>query len=296
MLVDTHSHLHFAKFDEDRAQVHARMAEFDIKNITVGTAITTSRDAVAYAENHADTWCSVGYHPEHVTSDYEDEDEKGALDEPYDIKTLETLATSSPRVLAIGECGLDYHRLDSMLEATPSSKGDIQREALDWGISDQQLVFQQQIDLAAKLDKTLIVHMRDAEEDMLMMIKEARTEHPNLRITMHSFTGTWKQAQAFLDLNCYLGIGGIVTFKPRKSTPEQDILANIVKKMPLNRLLLETDCPWLAPVPVRGERNEPAHVRHVADFIANLRNLSHTEIRSITTNNAIICFNCEFTS
>ena len=124
MLVDTHSHLHFAKFDEDRAQVHARMAEFDIKNITVGTAITTSRDAVAYAENHADTWCSVGYHPEHVTSDYEDEDEKGALDEPYDIKTLETLATSSPRVLAIGECGLDYHRLDSMLEATPSSKGD----------------------------------------------------------------------------------------------------------------------------------------------------------------------------
>lgn len=315
MLVDTHSHLHFAKFDEDRAQVHARMAEFDIKNITVGTAVTTSRYAVAYAENHADTWCSVGYHPEHVTSDYEDEDEKGALDEPYDIKTLETLATSSPRVLAIGECGLDYHRLEAQpqtpyqglhnqLTSPPAMPLEVIRHnevkenlgGCAKAKADQQLVFQQQIDLAAKLDKTLIVHMRDAEEDMLMMIKEARTEHPNLRITMHSFTGTWKQAQAFLDLNCYLGIGGIVTFKPRKSTQEEDILANIVKKMPLNRLLLETDCPWLAPVPVRGERNEPAHVRHVADFIANLRNLSHTEIRSITTNNAIICFNCEFTS
>ncbi len=294
MLVDTHSHLHFAKFDEDRSEVHARMAEFEVKNITVGTAITTSRDAIAYADSHPDTWCSVGYHPEHVTSDYEDEDEKGAMDEPYDIKVLEELATSSQRVLAIGECGLDYHRLETVNEATPSSKGDIQRKALDRGISDQQKVFQEQIELAAKLDKALIIHMRDAEDDMLMMIKQARAKYPKLRITMHSFTSTWKQAQALLDLNCYIGIGGIVTFKPRKTTVEEDQLANIAKMIPLNRLLIETDCPWLAPVPVRGERNEPTFVRHIAEFIANLRGLSFEEISKITTENAETCFKCEF--
>ncbi len=285
MLVDTHSHLHFAKLDEDRQAVHARMAEFDVKNITVGTAITTSREATAYANSHPDTWCSVGYHPEHVTSDYEDEDERGALDEPYDIKTLEALATSSPRVLAIGECGLDYHYFSE------NPNLDITQAKFD-----QLKIFNEQADLSARHNKTLIIHSRDAGNDIIQAINDIRRKHSSLPIIIHGFSDTWLQASAFLDLNCYLGIGGIVTFKPRKSTPEEDILANIVKKMPLNRLLLETDCPWLAPVPVRGERNEPAHVRHVADFVANLRNLSHTEIRSITTNNAIICFNCDFTS
>jgi TatD DNase family protein len=282
MLIDTHSHLHFAKFDEDREQVHKRMAKFEVKNITVGTAITTSRDAIAYADKNPDTWCSVGYHPEHVTSDYEDEDEKGAMDEPYNIEMLEELAVSSPHVLAIGECGLDYHRLEEDCE-------DVEK-----GKANQLRVFQEQIELAAKLDKALIVHMRDAEEDMLMMIKKARAEHPNLRITMHSFTSTWKQAQALLDLDCYLGIGGIVTFKPRKTTAEEDILSNIVKKMPLNRLLVETDCPWLAPVPVRGERNEPTFVRHIAEFIGNLRDLSFEEISKVTLENSQRCFNCDF--
>lgn len=427
MLIDTHSHLHFAKFDEDRSKIHARMAEFNIKNITIGTAITTSRDAIAYADTHADTWCSVGYHPEHVTSDYEDEDEKGALDEPYDIKVLEQLAKSSPRVLAIGECGLDYHRLtpstpppchgeavtglpyipykndlkelagnlqqnqtpaekimwtevlsnkkasgykftrqksldgyiadfycselllvieidgkiheqqkeqdtvrtlelgdfliqvihysnDQIETDINSVKDDLRKKILqrkeqlarphDKGDSggynqqklDQQRVFQDQINLAAKLDKTLIVHMRDAEEDMLNAIAKTRSDYPNLRIVMHSFTGTRKMAQSLLDLDCYLGIGGIVTFKPRKTTAEEDILTNIVKKIPLEQLLLETDCPWLAPVPVRGERNEPTHVRHIANFIANLRGLSLEKISKITTENAMKCFNYKFIS
>jgi len=305
MLVDTHSHLHFAKFDEDRSEVHARMASFDIKNITVGTAVTTSRDAIAYADSHDDTWCSVGYHPEHVTSDYEDEDEKGAMDEPYSIKALEELAKSSPRVLAIGECGLDYHRLTDQIplnppfsSGTPDNSPSLKKEGNGKDFNQQKLsqqsVFQEQINLAAKLDKTLIVHMRDAEEDMLIMIKKARAEHPNLRIVMHSFTSTWKQAQALLDLDCYLGIGGIVTFKPRKATAEEDILSNIVKKMPIDRILFETDCPWLAPVPVRGERNEPTHVRHIAEFVGNLHGLSFENISKITLENSQKCFNCDF--
>jgi TatD DNase family protein len=283
MLVDTHSHLHFAKFDEDRQAVHARMAEFDVKNITVGTAINTSREAITYANSHPDTWCSVGYHPEHVTSDYEDEDEKGALDEPYDIKTLEALATSSPRVLAIGECGLDYHYFSE------NPNLDLTRAKID-----QLKIFNEQADLATRHNKALIVHSRDAGHDIIQAIDSIHSKHPSLQIIIHGFSDSWQQASAFLDLNCYLGIGGIVTFKPRRSTPEQDILANIVKKMPLNRLLLETDCPWLAPVPVRGERNEPTHVRHIADFIAKLHNSDFTDICKKTTENAQLCFNCDF--
>jgi TatD DNase family protein len=259
------------------------MAEFDVKNITIGTAITTSRDAITYAENHADTWCAVGYHPEHVTSDYEDEDEKGALDEPYSIKKLEELVKSSQRILAIGECGLDYHYFSENPDLDiPKAK------------NDQLQTFLEQSDLAARHNKALIVHSRDAGQDIIQAINDIRGKHSSLQIIIHGFSDSWQQAQAFLDLNCYLGIGGIVTFKPRKSTPEQDILSNIVKKMPLNRLLLETDCPWLAPVPVRGERNEPTHVRHIADFIANLHKISFAEISKITTENAQNAFNCEF--
>jgi len=258
------------------------MAEFDVKTITVGTAINTSRNAILYADQHPDTWASVGYHPEHVTSEHEDEDEIGSKDEPFDINIMEELVKSSPRVLAIGECGLDYHRINE-------DCSDVEK-----GKADQQKVFQDQIDLAAKLDKALIVHMRDAEEDMLNMIKKARTDHPNLRITMHSFTSTWKQAQALLDLECFLGIGGIVTFKPRKTTEQEDILSSIVKNMPLDKILVETDCPWLAPVPVRGERNEPTHVRHTAQFIADIKGITYEEICKITTENAQKCFKCEF--
>ena len=144
MLIDTHSHLHFSSFDKDRSQIHARMAEFDVKTITVGTAINTSRNAVLYADKHPDAWASVGYHPEHVTSDHEDEDEKGANDEQYDIKILAELAASSDRVLAIGECGLDYHRLEE-------DCSDVEK-----GKADQQKIFQDQVDLAAKLDKASV--------------------------------------------------------------------------------------------------------------------------------------------
>lgn len=283
MLIDTHSHLHFAKYDDDREEVHARMAEFGIKTITVGTAMNTSRQAVEYADKHSDTWAAVGYHPEHVTSDYEDEDERGALDEPYDIKMLETMVTSSTRVLAIGECGLDYHYFSQTLNL------DIEQAK-----ADQRRVFNQQADLAARYDKALIVHSRDAGQDMLNAISDLRSRHPSLRIVIHGFSDTWSQAQAFLDLDCYLGIGGIVTFKPRKTTSKEDILSNIVKKMPLKQLLLETDCPWLAPVPVRGSRNEPSHVRYISEFVANLLSLTKEETNQITTENAKQCFNNDF--
>ncbi len=287
MLIDTHSHLHFKKYDEDREAVHARMAEFGVKTITVGTAMNTSREGVAYADKHQDTWAAVGYHPDHVTSDFEDDDEIGALKEPYDIKGLEKIAQSSKRVIAIGEIGLDYHYFTQEGTMKPGL-------TVEQAKKDQQKIFLEQAALAAKLDKTLIVHVRDAADDMLLLLSELRALGTELRIVIHGFTETWQTAKAYLDLGCYLGIGGIVTFKPRKTTAPEDTLESIVKKMPLERLLLETDAPWLAPVPVRGTRNEPAYVRHVAEHVARVRGMDYEEICKVTTKNSQEAFACGF--
>ncbi|MFA6099697.1 MAG: TatD family hydrolase [Patescibacteria group bacterium] len=297
MLVDTHSHLHFKKYDEDRKEVHDRMAEFGIKTITIGTAMNTSRDGVAYADKHPDTWAAVGYHPEHVTSDFEDEDEIGVLQEPYDIKELEKIAQSSPRVLAIGEIGLDYHYFTEEGKMKPGL-------SIEQAKLEQQKIFLDQANLAAKLNKTLIVHVRDASpvdsslygaaDDMLRILSDIRHSIFDIRIVIHGFTETWQIASSYLDLGCYLGIGGIVTFKPRKTTAPEDTLESIVKKMPIDRLLLETDAPWLAPVPVRGSRNEPTFVRHVAEHVARVRGMGYEEICKITTQNAQKAFACEF--
>lgn len=279
MLIDTHSHLHFKSYDPTREAVHARMAEFGVKTITVGTAMNTSRDGAAYADRHGDTWAAVGFHPDHVTNDYEDDDETGALDEPFSIGELEKIAASSPRVIAIGETGLDYHRLEGEIEEKKQG---------------QRKVFLEHADLAARLDKALIIHMRDAGDDMIAILSDIRTSNPSMRMVMHSFTGSWREASALLDLGCYLGLGGILTFKPRKGTAEADVLANIAGRAPLDRLLLETDAPWLAPVPVRGERNEPSHVRHVADALAKIRGIESEEIARLTTENASVAFKTNF--
>lgn len=287
MLVDTHSHLHFKKYDEDRNQVHTRMAEFGVKTITIGTAMNTSRDGVTYADEHPDTWAAVGYHPDHVTSDFEDEDEVGATKEPFDIGELEKIATSSPRVIAIGEVGLDYHYFNQEGTMKPGL-------SIDEAKQNQKKAFLDQADLAAKLDKTLIIHARDSADDMLRLISDIQNSTFKLRIVIHGFSETWDIASAYLELGCYLGIGGIVTFKPRKTTAPEDTLESIVRKMPLDRLLLETDAPWLAPVPVRGTRNEPGFVKHIAEHIAQARGLDYEEICKITSQNAQNAFKCDF--
>lgn len=280
LFIDTHCHLHFPAYDSDRLDVHARMKEGHVKAITVGTAISTSRDAVAYAKAYEDVWATVGYHPSHVTSTYEDPEEPRALEEPYQIDVLKEIA-SEHSVIAIGECGLDYHQMDSEWDSAE-------------GREKQRCIFEEQIALAATLDKTLVVHLRDAEADMLEVLQRARTQFPSLRIVMHSFTSTAQMASDLLDLGVWFGIGGIVTFKPRKTTPVKDALLEIVKRLPMDRILLETDAPWLAPVPVRGMRNEPAYVVHIARYIAGLRGMNETEIGMQTTKNAERCFQVSF--
>lgn len=284
MLIDTHSHLHFKAYDADREAVHARMAEFGVKTITIGTAISTSREAVAYADVHPDVWAAVGFHPDHVTSEHMDESEGDVLAEPYNVEALERLVKSSPRVLALGETGLDFHYFS--VDASESEIARLQ--------SEQRQVFLEHAKLAAEYDKALIVHSRDAGVQMLEALQEVRTRYPNLRMVVHAFNGTGREASDILDLGCWLGIGGIVTFKPRKGLAPEDTLSAIAAKMPLHKLLLETDAPWLAPVPVRGERNEPTFVRHIAQHITEARGMALADVCNATTENAEACFKTNF--
>ena len=284
MLIDTHSHLHFKAYDADREAVHARMAEFGVKTITIGTAINTSREAVAYADVHPDVWAAVGFHPDHVTSEHMDESEGDVLAEPYNVEALERLVKSSPRVLALGETGLDFHYFS--VDASESEIARLQ--------SEQRQVFLEHAKLGAEYDKALIVHSRDAGVQMLEALQEVRTRYPNLRMVVHAFNGTGREASDILDLGCWLGIGGIVTFKPRKGLAPEDTLSAIAAKMPLHKLLLETDAPWLAPVPVRGERNEPTFVRHIAQHITEARGMALADVCNATTENAEACFKTNF--
>lgn len=283
MLIDTHCHVHFGSYGSDREEVHQRMREFGVKAITVGTAMTTSKSAVEYADAFDDIWSAVGFHPDHVTNEHEDAEEGNVSDQPYDAVALELMAASSSKVVALGETGLDYHYFGEMTEDEILSAKKIQLK-----------VFLEHAEIATRLDKALIIHSRDAAQDMLRALAEVRKKSPGLRIVQHAFNGTRQEASDLLDLGCWLGIGGIVTFKPRKETAPEDALAEIVKTIPSNKLLLETDAPWLAPTPVRGQRNEPSYVRHIADHVSRVLGLTYDEVCAMTTENARKCFNVAF--
>ena len=273
MLIDTHSHLHFPAFDEDREEVYQRMVEDDIGTITIGTAISTSRTAISFAQAHDNVWASIGYHPDHVTSSFEDNDlEPDVFEEKYSIDVFEELIKED-KVVAVGEIGLDFSHLDDQWTFESAFK-------------EQKKVFFEQAFLADKYDKPLIVHMRDAGQKGVEVIAELKIMHPNLKIVRHAYTGGMDEMLELLKVGCYFGIGGIVTFKPRKDTLERDRLSNVVKQIPLDKLLLETDAPWLSPVPKRGERNEPDFVKYIAQYVADLKNISFEDLVKETTNNA----------
>jgi len=235
--------------------------------VNVGTKYETSVQAVSLAKKYKEgVYAIVGLHPIHTIASYHDEAELGenatsftSAGEVFDDKMYFDLA-SHPKVIGIGECGLDYFRIDE-------STKNIQQE-----------VFSKQIVLANKLHKPLMLHTRSSEDsnaylDVISMLKnEARVPG-----NVHFFAGTTAEAKVFLDLGFYLSFTGVVTFA--KAYEE------LVKFVPLDRLLVETDCPYVAPVPKRGKRNEPAFVKHVAEKIAVIKNLSTDEVASQTTKN-----------
>jgi len=249
-LIDSHAHLHDRAFDKDRPMVVAQCALAKVGTITVGSDIRSSRAAVALASKHRAVWATVGVHPHNATT----------LSDRA-LQEFEALA-GSEHVVAIGEIGLDYYR--------DLSPRDVQREA-----------FRKQLALAARTDLPVVIHNRESTEDVLRILRRHASTH---RGVIHSFLGGIELAETFLDLGFHLGIGGPVTF------PKNRALRDAVRRIPLDRLLVETDCPYLTPVPYRGRRNEPAYVKYVAEEIAVLQGRDVTQIAGVTTRNAVSLF------
>ncbi|MCZ0703617.1 TatD DNase family protein [Natronobacillus azotifigens] len=247
MLFDTHVHLNVEHFDQDREEVIERAKEAGVeKMVVVGFDHETIPKAIALAEEYSFLYAAVGWHPVDAIDFTEKE-----------LDWLEELV-KHPKVVALGEMGLDYH--------WDKSPKEIQAE-----------VFRQQIRLAKKVEIPIIIHNREATEDILTILKEEHAEA--VGGIMHCYNDSVDYVQTCLDLNFYISLGGPVTFKNAKLPKE------VAKVVPLDRLLIETDCPFLAPHPNRGKRNEPAYVSLVAEKIAELRGVPVEEIEQATTEN-----------
>jgi TatD DNase family protein len=278
MLIDTHAHLDFPDFANDLEDVLRRAEEADVKRvITIGTSIESSRRAIELAEKYPSVYATIGVHPSHAE---EAEDDV--------ITPLRELA-KNPRVVAIGETGLDYHRLPSeevakeeqvqvMTALRTETDEEIEAQIRDGAYKSKQAsLFQQQLDLAVELGLNVVIHQRDAWEDTLEALRSYASK---LRSVFHCFGGTLEQANEVINLDHLVSFTGIVTFK--NGIAVQQVAAEI----PLWKFMIETDCPYLAPVPFRGKRCEPAYTRIVAETIAAARGVSLEEISEATTETA----------
>jgi len=272
MLIDTHAHVNFIAYKDDGDEVIKRALKENIWMINVGSEKDTSRRAVEYAKKYSEgVYAAVGLHPIHLKEqeadaqldEYESAEFKTSA-EKFDYKYYKSLAQNE-KVVAIGEIGLDYYHNTANI--------DLQREVL-----------LEQISLADEFKKPIIFHCREAHNDLLAILKEwDLVGNKNLRSVIHSYSGRWSQAKLYLEMGFYLGFNGIITF-----ARDYD---KVIKQMPLNRLVLETDCPYLTPIPFRGKRNEPAYVKYVAQKVAELRGISFEEVAETTTANAKKLFN-----
>lgn len=251
MLIDSHCHLNFPDLANNIDEILENMKNNEVTHaLCVSVNLEDFPRLLLLAEGYQNLYASVGVHP-----DYED------LTEPKS-EELVSLA-KNPKVIAIGETGLDYSRI----------KGD-----LEW----QRNRFREHIRAARKCNKPLIIHTREAAADTLSIMAEEGADQ--IGGVMHCFTESWEVAQKAMEMNFYISFSGIVTFKNAANLKET------AKKIPLERMLIETDSPYLAPVPFRGKTNQPAYVRHVAEEIASLRNISLNEVAESTTKNFFSLF------
>lgn len=254
MLVDSHCHLNFPELASNLPEIFANMKKNDVGYaLCVGVNLKAFHEVLALAERYPNVYASVGVHP-----DYEEEKEPTA-------EELAELA-NHPKVIAIGETGLDYYRL----------KGD-----LEW----QRERFRNHIRAAKLRGKPLIIHTREAAADTLRIMEEEGAA--TVGGVMHCFTESLEVAERAIALNFHISFSGIVTFKNALQLKE------VARKIPLGRMLVETDSPYLAPVPFRGKTNQPAYVKQIAEEIARLRGISEEELAEATTRNFISLFRLE---
>jgi TatD DNase family protein len=250
MFVDSHCHLDFPEYAGQIPDILARMKEAQVSHaMCISVDMPDFPNVLALAESHPNLFATVGTHP-----DYED------TPEPTEDQLVEL--AQHPKILAIGETGLDYYRM-----------GDKTYAEMEW----QRDRFRTHIRAAIRVKKPLIIHTRSASEDTIRIMKEEGASQ--VAGVMHCFTESLEVAKASMEQGFYISFSGIVTFKSAKDLQET------CKQIPLERMLIETDSPYLAPIPNRGKTNEPSWVAHVAQFIADLKGISVEEVAKHTTNN-----------
>ncbi|OHW61448.1 putative deoxyribonuclease YcfH [Andreesenia angusta] len=247
-LIDSHAHLDGSQFDEDRDELIAKLSEAGVEMvINPGANMESSREIVELVKAHSIVYGAVGVHP-HDTVDMVDSD----------IEELRTLARRE-KIVAIGEIGLDYYYDHSPREV-------------------QKQRFREQIALAKELDLPIIVHERDAAQDVFDIISSEADG--KLRGVIHCYSGSAEMAREYIKLGFYISFAGPVTFKNAKKPKE------VAAEIPLEHLLVETDSPYMAPVPYRGKRNDPSYVRYIAETIAELKGISYEQVAEQTNRNA----------
>lgn len=280
MIVDTHCHIQFKGMDADRDAIIARCREKNMILNLVGTQKDTSYRAVDLAKQHDDMFVSLGTHPNHLYPTYIDEEESSFMsrEEDFDDAYYEDLYNQAPeKIIAMGETGLDLYHIPSPLEMPTEQI-----------LEKQKKVFLAHADFAFRHDIPLVIHVREAHEHMIEVLKSL--DRP-IRATIHCYTGNWEYAQEYLALGCYLGFTGVITFPPKKTNPEQQLgLLEVVQKMPMDRMLVETDAPFLAPQAYRGQRSEPWMCEEQIKKIAELRGMEANEVEKLVFENSLRLF------
>ena len=257
-LFDTHAHLHFPDYAADLDAVLERAHEVGVRGmVTIGTDRETNQAVVELARRLPDVWATVGIHPHDAGDAVE-----------ADFAEMEKLARSEAKVVGFGEMGLDFFRNLSPPEA-------------------QRAVFRRQISMARKLGKPLVIHCRDAHDETLAILAEERARE--IGGVMHCFSGDVEIARRCLDLGLFISLAGPVTYKNARALPE------VARFVPEDRLVVETDCPYLPPTPHRGKRNEPAYVALTAGFVAELRGVAPEALGATVTANAATLFGITLT-
>jgi TatD DNase family protein len=255
MLIDTHSHLFDDRFRKDLPAVLERAAAAGVERVVcLGIDRESSLESVTIANRFPLVVAAVGIQPN-----------SAAEAKPGDWAEVVRLAETEPRVVAIGETGLDRY-----WDRTPFAL--------------QEEHFARHIELARRLGKPFVIHCRDAEADVVKVLRAEFDRHGSVRAVMHSFTGDLDTAKACLEMGLYISFAGMVTY------PTAQNLRDVAREVPLDRLLVETDCPYLAPQPVRGKRNEPAYVAHTAALLAEVKGVTAAELQEHTTRNARALF------
>jgi len=272
--IDIHGHVNFSAYDVDREEVIKRAQDAGVAMITVGTQIDTSKSAVELARSHEYMYAVVGLHPIHTTASHHDVQELGeggkeftSRGEMVNIDAYRELARD-PKTVAIGECGLDYYRLD------------------DDSVAKQRKTFEAMIDLANEVGKPLMLHIRNGSgKSAYNDAREILKERAEVKGNLHFYAGSIEEARPFLDMGFTFSFTGVVTFA--RSYDE------IVKFLPADRIMTETDCPYVTPTPNRGKRNEPAYVIEVAKALARIRGESEAAFADQVIANAVHFFNIQ---